>query len=114
MGKLTLFCCNVFICFSPPPPRPLVVSACQGCKAQAQDTVLTCGGRCGQIMSRGFPYGYGPRERVLWTVTVDSGQYVTLTFEDFDVYERPLVDCLKDYVEVRDVDLIGGQRPIGR
>ena len=76
--------------------------------------MLQCGGLCGQLVSRGFPHAYGERERTRWTVRVKAGHYATLAFLDFDVYERPLADCLRDSVEVFDVDLVDALSSLGK
>ena len=77
--------------------------------------LLACSGRCGQIMSRGFPDSYVPSDRTQWTITVEAGNYVSLVFEEFDVYESPLaLTCLKDYVEVLNINLVGGRTALGR
>ena len=49
-----------------------------------------------------------------WAITVESGNFITLTFKEFDIYEKPLDECNKDYVDVQDVNLVGDRSRLGR
>lgn len=66
-----------------------------------------CGGnfstRTGTLMSQNFPNAYPHNTDCLWTVTVERGRPIILTFEQFDV-EGPSsgqgTSCQYDYVAV--------------
>ena len=81
---------------------------------QSSGLAFECVGTCGQILSRGYPHGYSNSERTEWNIRVESDRYISLVFKDFDVFEKPLQECKKDFVEVLDVDLIKELTSFGR
>jgi hypothetical protein len=63
---------------------------------------LGCGGNLkkpsGQFTSPGYPRGYPNNTECEWTITVDWGQSVELTVEDFSIESSP--NCRLDSVTV--------------
>ena len=63
-----------------------------------------CGGRIrdkqsGEIKSPNYPNRYPPTTTCKWTINVEPGQSIEITFRNFELeYERR---CPYDYVEVR-------------
>ena len=45
---------------------------------------------------------------------MDPDTFIALSFVEFDIYEHTLKKCVRDYVTVLDVDLVGNRREIER
>ncbi|XP_020624029.1 mannan-binding lectin serine protease 2-like [Orbicella faveolata] len=56
--------------------------------------------RRGEIASPEYPKKYPKNSRCDWTIAVDKGYQITLTFTQFDVEDHPDVTCPYDYMKV--------------
>jgi cubilin len=56
-------------------------------------------GRTGTFQTPNYPNPYPVYKECIWTIEVDPGQRVELTFEDMDI--ETTLDCRSDNVEVR-------------
>lgn len=70
----------------------------KSCHVVCNNQQLTA--RRGEIVTPEFPRSYPKNSRCDWTIEVDKGYQITLTFTQFEVEDHPDVVCPYDYMRV--------------
>ena len=91
-----------------------LIADCSGCDVQYSSPYHQCFDSCGHLLTPFYPTVYEPNMRHTWHITVDEKKYISLAFITFDIYEKPLQQCLKDKVEIIDFDYDNNEISLGK
>ena len=90
-----------------------IFAECPGCGIGQTANAFNCTYHCGLLASPMYPYPYPSGVQVTWTIRVEAGSYISLSFSEVDV-QSEIPACSEDYVLVHDVNQWGDKKLLAR